>query len=422
VGLPAASRSAPPVSRFALAIASLGRLLAVVCSLALLGAAAFAAPPAHAAGVAATKRALAHAWAGAGMAGAYALDLDTNRVLLASAPSKRRIPASVNKLFTTATALTRFGAGGTLRTDVLAQAAPDATGVVRGDLYLRGGGDPTFGTSQARSLARQLATNGLTRVTGRVVGDESAWDTLRGGPESNWGVSDWAGPLSALAYDEGMNGGSDQAQPARFAARAFTHLLRGAGVRVGRSGEAGVTAPGATPLLSWVSPDMGAIVARTLIPSDNYLAEELLKGIGARFGLAGSTAAGTTVVKATVEDFRAHPRLVDGSGLSRRDRTSPREVVRLLAALDRSSLADVFENALPLAGRTGTLADRMRSTAAGGRCRAKTGTLSDVSALAGICESTHGRRVAFALLMNRTSVYWAHVRQDRIATILARYG
>jgi D-alanyl-D-alanine carboxypeptidase/D-alanyl-D-alanine-endopeptidase (penicillin-binding protein 4) len=64
----------------------------------------------------------------------------------------------------------------------------------------------------------------------------------------------------------------------------------------------------------------------------------------------------------------------------------------------------------------------MRSTAANGRCRAKTGTLSDVSALAGICETIRGRRVAFAFLMNRTSVYWAHVRQDRMTSVLARYG
>jgi D-alanyl-D-alanine carboxypeptidase/D-alanyl-D-alanine-endopeptidase (penicillin-binding protein 4) len=384
---------------------------------------ALAAPVASAAGLPSTQRTLSRAMAAAGAySGAYVKDLDTGQELFAWNPDIPRIPASVNKLFTTSTALERFGTDHTFRTTVLAQTAPDPLGVIQGDLYLRGGGDPTFGFTQARSLARQLAADGLTGVTGRVVGDESAWDTQRGGPESGWGVSDWAGPLSALAYDEGMNGHDPQAQPARFTARAFTRLLRRAGVGVRRAAVAGVTAAGATPLLSWISPDMGTIVARTLIPSDNYLAEELLKGLGAQFGLAGSTDSGATVVRATVEDFRARPRMVDGSGLSRRDRTSPRDVVRLLAAMDRSDLADVFENALPVAGRTGTLADRMRSSAASGRCRAKTGTLSDVSALAGICESARGRRVAFALLMNRTSVYWAHVRQDRIASILARYG
>jgi D-alanyl-D-alanine carboxypeptidase/D-alanyl-D-alanine-endopeptidase (penicillin-binding protein 4) len=397
------------------------RLLALAVALAAL----VAAPTAHAAGFAATKRALARAWSGAGAAGAYVVDLDANRVLFSSAPRTRRIPASVNKLFTTATALTRFGPGATLETDVLADAAPDETGVVDGDVYLRGGGDPTFGRAQARSLARQLAGGGLEEVSGRVIGDESAWDTLRGGPESNYGQSDWSGPLSALAYDEGLTGRRSpqyQSRPARFAARAFTRALRRAGVRVRHAARDGTTAQDATPLLSWISPDIGDIVARTNTPSDNYMAEELLKGLGARFGLAGSTAAGATVVRATVEDFGARPRLVDGSGLSRSDRTSPRDVVRLLTAMYRSDLVNVFENSLPVAGRTGTLSDRMRSSAASGRCRAKTGTLSDVSALAGICDTTRGRHVAFAFLMNRTSVPWAHVRQDRMTGILARYG
>jgi D-alanyl-D-alanine carboxypeptidase/D-alanyl-D-alanine-endopeptidase (penicillin-binding protein 4) len=213
-----------------------------------------------------------------------------------------------------------------------------------------------------------------------------------------------------------------QRHPARFAAAAFTRALRRAGVRVRRGARAGATPAGATPLLSWVSPPMATLVARTNTPSDNYMAEELLKAIGARFGVAGTTAAGATVVEATVQRLHAWPRMVDGSGLSRRDRVSPRSVVRLLMAMDSSPLAGPFESSLPIAGYTGTLSDRMRTTVARGRCHAKTGTLSDVSALAGICDTMRGRRVAFALLMNHTDVYWAHVRQDRMAAILARYG
>lgn len=405
------------------AVPAVRRLLAALLAVAAL--AALAPALAHASGFRATKRALARAWHGAGHAGAYVIDLQTNRVLFSSLADRPRIPASVNKLFTTSTALTRYGAGATLRTDVLAGAEPDANGIVHANLYLRGGGDPSFGHVQARRLARALARGGLTAVRGRVIGDESAWDTLRGGPESDYRTSDWAGPLSALAYDEGMTGRSSpsvQRQPARFAAREFTKILRKAGIQVRRAARSGITQADAVPILSWVSPDMGTLVARTNIPSDNYMAEELLKGIGARFGVAGSTAAGATVVSATVERFGARPTLVDGSGLSRQDHTSPRSVVDLLQAMDRSNVADAFENSLPVAGRTGTLSERMRTTAAGGRCRAKTGTLSDVSALAGFCDTTHGRRVAFAFLMNRTSVYWAHVRQDRMTSILARYS
>jgi D-alanyl-D-alanine carboxypeptidase/D-alanyl-D-alanine-endopeptidase (penicillin-binding protein 4) len=400
------------------------RRLAPLLTLLLAGLAGLVAlaPAADAAGLRATRRALAREMASAGAAGAYVADLDTGRRLFAWQAGVPRIPASVNKLFTTATALTRFGTDGRLRTDVLAQAAPSALGVVGGDVYLRGGGDPAFGTVQGRKLAQAIAGTGLRRVTGRVVGDESAWDTLRGGPSSSFRTDYWVGPLSALSFDHGLTGSRTapfQSDPARFAARAFTRALRRAGVSVGRSAAAGVAPATAVPVLSWLSPEMATLVARTNTPSDNYMAEELLKAIGARFGLAGSTGAGATVVRATVARLGARPSYVDGSGLSRRDATTPRDVVDLIRAMDASDAGAAFEASLPVMGRTGTLVKRLRTSVARDRCHAKTGTLSDVSALAGVCETTYGRRVAFAFLMNRTSVYWAHVRQDRMTAALA---
>jgi D-alanyl-D-alanine carboxypeptidase/D-alanyl-D-alanine-endopeptidase (penicillin-binding protein 4) len=395
-------------------------LLALALALAL---AAAAAPAARAAGLAATQRTLAAQMAGAGASGAYVIDLDTGRRLYASRPAVPRIPASVNKLFTTSTALTRFGARGRLLTDVLAAAEPDARGVVHGNLYLRGGGDPSFGYSQATRFARAIRRQGVTRVTGRVVGDESAWDHLRGGPSSGYKADYWVGPLSALSYDHGLTGASGspfQSDPPSFAAGAFARALKGAGVRVGRSPAAGITPAAATPLLSWASPPMATLIARTNTPSDNYMAEELLKAIGARFGLAGSTGAGATVVRATVEELGARPALVDGSGLSRRDHVSPHDVVDLLRSMDESPLAAPFEASLPVMGRTGTLSDRLRSDVARGRCHAKTGTLSDVSALAGFCDTIHGRRVAFAFMMNHMTPYAARLRQDRMTAALAR--
>ena len=397
----------------------------ILPALAALLAVLVLAPAAGAGDAAAVRRALAAQMAGTGAAGAYVVDLDTGGRLYASRPGVPRIPASVNKLFTTSTALTRYGADGTLQTEVLGEVPLDGRGVVAGDLYLRGGGDPSFGRRQTRALARRLARDGLRRVTGRVVGDESAWDALRGGPESGYRTSSWVGPLSALSFEHGLTGRrwpAFQAQPARFAARAFRRALRRAHVRVPGAAVAGVAPRGAAPLLTWVSPAMATLVARTNTPSDNYMAEALLKGLGARFGLAGSTAAGATVVRATVERLGARPTVVDGSGLSRRNHTSPRDVVDLLVAMDGSELAEPFASSLAVAGRTGTLAERMRRSAARGRCRAKTGTLSDVSALAGYCETTHGRRVAFAFLMNATSVQWARLRQDRMVAALARYG
>jgi D-alanyl-D-alanine carboxypeptidase/D-alanyl-D-alanine-endopeptidase (penicillin-binding protein 4) len=75
---------------------------------------------------------------------------------------------------------------------------------------------------------------------------------------------------------------------------------------------------------------------------------------------------------------------------------------------------------LPVAGRSGTLSSRMRGTAAAGNCRAKTGTLRSVSALAGFCTARDGARLGFAILMNRVNPAGARRLQDRMAAALAR--
>jgi D-alanyl-D-alanine carboxypeptidase/D-alanyl-D-alanine-endopeptidase (penicillin-binding protein 4) len=381
------------------------------------------APTASAADLPTTQRVLAREMALAGSgSGAYVIDLDTGTQLFADDPDVQRIPASVNKLFTTATALQRFGPEYTLTTDVLAATAPDDFGVVAGNLYLRGGGDPMFSTANARALAGRLASDGLTEVTGRVIGDESVWDGLRGGPASSYRTSSWVGPLSALSVDRGVANRRWQTDPPRTAAGIFERALERAGIFVRRSARAGVTPPEATALANWTSPTVDRIAAATNTPSDNFLAESLIKALGAAFGLRGSTAAGATVVRATVEKLGARPRIMDGSGLSRRDRTTPRDVVNVIAGMDRSDVAEAFASSLAVVGRTGTLRKRMRSTSASNRCHAKTGTLNYVSALAGYCDTTRGRRVAFAFLMNGVSVTWAHARQDRMTVALARYG
>ena len=167
---------------------------------------------------------------------------------------------------------------------------------------------------------------------------------------------------------------------------------------------------------------MRDLIRLTNVPSDNFLAEMLLKDLGAAFGGAGTTAAGVGVVKHPARSaFGLTPQVVDGSGLSRADRTTPRQVVHLLEAMHGQEVAGAFEGSLAVAGRTGTIRKRMRGTAAQDRCRAKTGTLIGVSALAGLCESAGGDTIAFAMLMNRTSVARAHGVQDRVAAAIARY-
>jgi serine-type D-Ala-D-Ala carboxypeptidase/endopeptidase (penicillin-binding protein 4) len=400
------------------AMVRIALLVAALCAL--------LAPAAQAAGPARTKQILERAMAQAGSgSGAYVVDLDTGRALFDDDGSVPRIPASVEKLYTSATALIRYGAEGALSTTVHADAAPDAFGVVAGNLYLRGGGDPTFNAATAGRLADALIeATGLTEVRGRVFGDESAFDGLRGPPSEGFGTSIWVGPLSALTYNRGFTGRRRplfQAQPPMYAAKAFTQALRRRGVRVRRSARVGLTPPAASLLSSWNSPGMSDLITRMNVPSDNFIAETLIKAMGMRFASVGTTAAGASVVRATAATLGARTYAVDGSGLSRANRTSPRAVVSLLTAMAEGELFEPFAASLPVAGRTGTLHDRMRGTAARDACRAKTGTLSNVSGLAGYCQTRDGGYVAFAFLMNRVYPTGARRLQDRMTAALARY-
>jgi serine-type D-Ala-D-Ala carboxypeptidase/endopeptidase (penicillin-binding protein 4) len=386
------------------------------------------APVAEAAGPSTTKRILRKEMAKAGpYSGAHVVDLVTGRAIYSEDASVPRIPASVEKLFTTAAALEQFGPQGTIPTDVLGAAAVDpATGVLTGDLYLRGNGDPSFNAQAAGLLAdRLIEQTGITEIDGRVIGDETLWDGLRGPPSEGFRTSSYVGPLSALTFNRGFTGKRRplfQASPPLFAAKAFTKALRRRGVTVRRSARAGATPATAIALTSLDSPALQNIVASMNVPSDNFIAETLIKTLGARFGAGGTTRAGAAVVSANAARLGIRTTVVDGSGLSRSNRTAPKAVTALLTAMDENEeLAEPFERSLPVAGRTGTLYDRMRGSAARDHCRAKTGTLSNVSALAGYCETRRGRKIAFAFLMNSVYPWTARRIQDRMTDALARY-
>jgi D-alanyl-D-alanine carboxypeptidase/D-alanyl-D-alanine-endopeptidase (penicillin-binding protein 4) len=367
-----------------------------------------------------------------GVSGGYVLDLTTGRTLAAVRADVPRSPASVEKLYTTSTALLRFGPNATLQTRVLGVGTLDDAGTWHGDLYLRGGGDPTFGTTDfdrrayglgtsVSTLAANVAAAGIARVTGRVLGDETWLDGLRGGPASGYALDlDVGGPLGGLLFNRGLarpDGSALQTQPAKFAAQQLALALRQAGVRVPRGAGAGVTPPDAQSIAAADSPTIATLVRLTLVPSDNLFAEMLLKDVGARFGAGGSTQAGVAVVRRTIARFGVHPRIVDGSGLSRADHTSPRQVVTLLSALSANAQ---LRAALPVAGRSGTLVDRMRRTRAQDRCQAKTGTLSNASALAGYCATANGHLLAFAFIENHVYTPTAKAAEDKLAIALAR--
>ncbi len=387
------------------------------------------------------QRSLAQSMAKVGAsAGAYVLDLDTGQVLFSVAPNTGRLPASLEKIYTTSTALLRLGSTQTFPTSVLGVGSRDPSGVWDGTLYLRGGGDPTFGAvgfdhiwygtgaTMHNLVGALLKANGLTAVQGGIVGDASYFDAARGTPATGYRLSsDVEGALSALAYDRGfatLHGTAFQPHPDLFATQQLAGGLRAAGVKlIGPRFpiSTGRTPPGATLLASVQSPPIATLTALTNAPSDNYLAETLLKDIGAKLGGAGTTAAGATVVRSELlSKFDISPRLNDGSGLSRSDSTSPLQVVTVLGSMATNS---AFVDSLAIGGETGTLEHEMNGTIAQGNCRGKTGTLHDVANLAGYCTARDGHTLAFAFMANRLgNPDYVHQVEAGMAVALAKYN
>jgi serine-type D-Ala-D-Ala carboxypeptidase/endopeptidase (penicillin-binding protein 4) len=369
--------------------------------------------------------------------GAYVTNLTTGEQVFAWRAGVPRVLASNTKLFTAAAALARFGTEGTLGTEVLAGGQLDEDGIWRGDLYLRGGGDPTFGSRRfatrsyggggtVEELAALVDQAGVERVTGRIYGDESQHDSLRGGPYSAFGVSIWVGPLSALSFNRGLateSGGGYQASPPLFAAARLDAALERRGIRV-RLAPRAADAPAAAEVVASVeSPPMATLVRLMNKPSDNFFGEMLLKNLAMQARGVGTTKAGARLAAGYARRLGAPVRIADGSGLSRGNRASPHRVVRLLTAMvEEEELFDAWYASLAVAGRDGTLKTRMRSGTARGRCRGKTGTLSNVSALSGYCTGRSGDLYAFSILMNSVYTSGARVLQDRMAQAIAAQG
>jgi serine-type D-Ala-D-Ala carboxypeptidase/endopeptidase (penicillin-binding protein 4) len=412
-------------------------LLAALSALAL---AALAGPAAARAqdGLAALQADFSHQLSLAGPHdGAYVYDLTAKQALFSQGASAMRPPASVEKLFTATTALQLMGPSARLQTTVYGVGHMAPGGVWEGSLYVRGGGDPTFGSSafiarhyggvgtSVSTLASQLVRGaGIHRVTGSIDGDESYFDSLRGEPSSGYAWDPFLeGTLSALAFNRGATGRERGLHaPAAYAAHELYSTLKNDGVSIDGGVGAAATPAGATQLAQAPSPTIAQLIGLMLPPSDNFFAETLVKDLGARYGGAGTTAAGAAVVSSTIAKLLGiHPRVVDGSGLSEADRTSPYEVADLLVELAGTPTGEVLRESMAVAGRSGTLELRMRGTRAAGNCEGKTGTLTGVSNLVGYCRAADGHTLAFAIFTDGISVETAHVFQDHMAITLADY-
>jgi D-alanyl-D-alanine carboxypeptidase/D-alanyl-D-alanine-endopeptidase (penicillin-binding protein 4) len=331
------------------------------------------------------------------------------------------LPASNEKLAVTYAALTALGPGFTIETDVLGEGAQVGT-TWTGDLVLKGYGDPTLSRAGLMTLARQVHADGIARVTGRVLADESWFDTRRTAP--GWKAAFYlteSPPLSALIVNRGRVGSTVSRDPALAAAQLFRAALVRAGVKVAR-GAAHGNAPADAELVASVdSPTLLSIVHWMDITSDNFYAEMLVKELGAVQVGSGTTAAGVGYVTGLLQQAGvplAGVRLVDGSGLSLLDRLTTGSIASLLSLMwNDLDLRLELVDSLPVAAHSGTLIDRMRHTVAAGVVHAKTGTTDNASALSGFV----GDRYVFSVVQNGWPVSWTWARraQDRFATALA---
>jgi D-alanyl-D-alanine carboxypeptidase/D-alanyl-D-alanine-endopeptidase (penicillin-binding protein 4) len=362
------------------------------------------------------------------------------REIFASNPDAPLVPASVEKLVTATVALQVLAPDHLFRTSVRAAAAP-AGGVVAGDLYVVGGGDPLLMTddyertfrdppqvrSDVEALADAVVAAGITAVQGRVVGDESRYDTNR--DVDAWPArfqgQNLSGPLSALMVNDGFVFAEPEppppprdetgeplpnevppprrvpaTDPPAHAADVLTALLEQRGVDVGAGPASGVAPVGSVEVAGLDSPPLGQVIAQMLSESDNTTAELMVKELGVQAGGAGTTAAGLDVINRTLGELGlAVPgvRASDGSGLADLNQVTCHFVQALL---DRAGPSSLIGTGLAVAGQTGTLSERFRGTAAEGRLRAKTGTLRQVTALAGFIIAPTGATISFAYVVN----------------------
>ena len=369
--------------------------------------------------------------------GLLAVDSGTGQVVCARAAGTQRPLASNMKLFTTSTALARLGQDSRIPTRVFSDGRLDSEGVLHGSLYLQGGGDPALGTpafydqylnglgTNLLALKPQIRAAGIRAVTGRLYADDTIFDRVRGVADSGYATSPYIGPLSGLAFDSGYAGSlaaGFASDPAKLAASKLARALRGAGIRIAPKVALGATPAGSEQIAVVRSPTLTRIVDTTDVYSDNFFAETLIKLLGARFGARGSTAAGAAVVQRFARQLGSGVHAVDGSGLTRSGRASPQQVVSLLQSMRSNPAGDEFIQDLALAGEEGTVASRMHGTAAAGRCRTKTGTLTGVSNLSGYCFNRDGRTMVFSILMSGVrDLGLAHAEQDQIAAAVAGY-
>jgi len=416
--------------------------------------------------------------------------LERNKTLYSVNSHRLFAPASNVKLLTTAMALKRLRPEYRFKTGLYAT-TPVGGETLRGDIFIKGFGDPNLVSEQMWLLVKELKNIPLRKVHGDIIADASFFDNnLRVKTWKKGGVEAYNAPLGALSFNFNTvtvhinpgekpgdrpvvvvdpniefirvdnrartvskskrsrlivnridRGGHNEitisgvvsvnharetyylniTRPAYYAASVFKEYLRQEGVEVTGKVRVGFVPEGAYEILSHSSMPLSLILRGLNKFSNNFVAEQILKTIGADiYGPPGTTLNGLRAMDEYMQSLKYKPEgfsILDGSGLSRQNRLSPDQIVSVF----QDMYADLgvypeFISALGVMGRDGNVLKRMNGHNSAERARVKTGTLNSVSALSGYFQSADGERFAFSILMNdlKCSNGQAKRLQDRI--------
>jgi D-alanyl-D-alanine carboxypeptidase/D-alanyl-D-alanine-endopeptidase (penicillin-binding protein 4) len=348
------------------------------------------------------------------------------RVLYERDARTKRVPASNEKLLLTMGLFDHLEPS--TRFVTRAGVASLNGGTVNGNLFVLGSGDPTvtgggsfarslpFKPTRLRLLAKRIKGAGVRRITGRVIGSTHYFS-------HDWFAPGWKSyyperyvPLaSALTYNGNAHRGRHISDPELRAARALTKRVESIGVKVRRAPRAGAPRPGLEHIARVSSQPLRALVRYMNRRSSNFFAEVLGKRLGvARYGQPGSIAKAGAAIQSWASSNGVGVKAYDGSGLSHQNRVSPYGLVRLLGVAENQTWGTALKGSLPKGGQ-GTLEDRLKGTPV----RAKTGTLTNVSALSGwVWMKRRDRWGTFSIMSRGMDKPHAVALEDRIVKIL----
>lgn len=362
--------------------------------------------------------------------------------ILAENLSRSMIPASVTKLFTTATALSVMGGNHFFTTQLLTDDMNINDGKIDGNLYIKGFGNPLFTDDDLNIMVNVLISLGINEISGDIIGDDSYFDDIY--IRDDWIPNERANvklpPISALVLDRNQNVikrkvgkrirhyTENVKNPPHFVASRLKEKIITNNIVIGGTVKV-MPAPERVRLISESRSSMRDIISIVNKNSDNFIAEVLFKSIGASAtGKQGNSLYSQQSILNFIDIngiYKPGTSIVDGSGISRFDQVTLASVTGVMEKMyfDLRHFDD-FYNSLSIAGVDGTLRNRMIGTKAENNFRGKTGTLNGVTSISGYITTPDGEDLIVGIMFEFTRGGWNFYRgiQDEIIVLLANWS